>query len=131
MAQPIHQVLWGIGVACLVAFLPDPADARETDATPGCVDRREYHAAVMVDAKAHVDRRLGSHGHPAMFSGERDFQTGLKYVNHSPFYVKYVYPGCTGHMYVIYELPNEYHPKTREWVQMRYRDYDFPVRINH
>jgi hypothetical protein len=77
-------------LAVLLSVTAAPAEARESDPTPGCVDFREYRSAEWVDAKAHVDARLGSHGYPAMFSGEVNADTGDRYVNHSPAFVKYV-----------------------------------------
>lgn len=117
-----------IAAAAVLATTAGPASAERSvvDSTPGCVDTREYNSAYWVESKVAVEKRLGSRGRPALFNGEVDFETSEPYINHSPEYVKYVYPGCTGYVYVIYQRPNKYH-STRVWVQMRYRDFGYPA----
>ncbi|TAJ21827.1 MAG: hypothetical protein EPO65_00570 [Dehalococcoidia bacterium] len=112
----------------LAALTPQAAAERpRADLTPGCVDFDEYRSAFWVETKQRVDQRLRSHGRRVPFAGEVDFATGEAYVDGSR-YVKFVYPGCSDALvYFIYERPTRYH-KSRVWVQMRYRDHDFPGR---
>lgn len=115
-------------MALQLATVPAPATAERprADLTPGCVDFDEYRSAFWVETKQRVDQRLRSHGHREPFAGEVDVATGKPYKDGSG-YVKYVYPGCDALVYFIYERPTRYH-KSRVWVQMRFRDHDFPAR---